>query len=428
MVETSTKKRYLVLMTVLPALLALTACGDGEEEAVLPLARPSAATEETFVIPDEPVVITIGNLTDKTGPGSNAIAQVDMALEDMIAHFNSEGLIHGVELKIINYDIQFDPARDIPGYEWLKERGADLLFSPVPSPPVTLKARLAKDKMLLFAIAATEEAFVPPGYVFCPGNSLCKNASYTILKWITENDPDFPKDRPAKIGGAFWTEAYGQELLGSAERYVKAHPEQYEWEGGFLTGFTFIWGPEVEALKDCDYVLPPVLMQNFVKEYRSAGHTAKFICTDAHMAFLQQIREMEIWDQIDKTLVVRPAKWWTDEGPLIDLARELLLTYRNDDAEEIIRSGVAYLTVKQVHIMFELIAETVTAVGAENFNSQALYDVAQSFSVTVDGIECDSFNQTKRTSTNYMRIYEVRAAAEDFFRVGPEWVPVVLEP
>ncbi len=428
MVEASTKERCLVLMAVLLAMLALTACGDGEEEEASPLARPSATIEDVSVIPTEPVVITIGNLTDKTGPASNGTSVVDMALEDMVAHFNNEGFIAGVELKIISYDTEYDPARDIPGYEWLKERGSDLFFSPVPSSPVTVKPRLEKDKMVLFSIAATREAFVPPGYVFSPGNTLGSNAIYTILKWITENDPDFPKDRPARIGGAFWTEAYGQELLGAAERYVKAHPEQFEWEGGFLTSFTFTWGPEVEELKDCDYLLAPILLHNFIKEYRSAGYTAKFICTDAHMAFLQQIRDAGIWDQIDKTLLVRPSKWWTDEGQLIDLTKEILQTYRADEADEIIQMGTGYLTIQQMYVMFELIAETVKAVGAENFDSQALYDIAQSFSVTIDGIENDSFSETKRTSTNYMRIYEVRAADEDFFSVGPEWVPVVSEP
>lgn len=409
----------ILLLTLLAVSTLMTACGQEEQEASP--GQPSDTVAET-------VVITIGNLTDITGPGANGVSKVDMALADTVAYYNSEGLIPGVELKVINYDTQFDPAKDIPGYEWLKDKGADLLFSPLPQSPVILKPRLAEDEMVLFAVAATREAFVPPGYVFCPGNSLVENSIYTLLEWIPENDPDFPADRPARIGGACWAEAYGQEMMAAAERYAKAHPDQYEWKGGFLSDFTFVWGSEVEALKDCDYVIPPVLLQNFVREYRTAGYTGKFICTDAHIAFIEQIKQMGLWDEIDKTLVVRPARWWNEEDPMVDLTIELLRTYREDKAEDIISSGVGYLSVKQICLMLELVAETVETVGAENFDSRALYDVAQSFSVTYDGIELDNYTETKRTSTNYLKIYEVSSAEGDLRAVGPEWVPLVLSP
>lgn len=413
---------------LLPVLLTVSslmmACGGGGEEAS-PAGRPSAVVDET---PAEPVMIIIGNLTDITGPGANGISKVDMALADTVAYFNSEGLIPGVELKIITYDTQFDPASDIPGYEWLKDRGADLLFSPLPQSPVILKPHLARDEMVLFAVAATMDAFVPPGYVFCPGNALVENSIYTLLEWIPENDPDFPEGRPARIGGACWSEAYGQDMLAAAERYAKAHPDQYEWEGGFLSDFTFVWSSEVEELKDCDYVIPPVLLHNFVSQYRSAGHTAKFICTDAHIAFLKQIKEMGIFDQIDGMLIVRPSKWWTDDGSMVELAKELLRRYRAGDAEAIMDSGVAYLAVRQVYVMLELIRETVEAVGAENFDSRALYETAQSFTMITDGVPLDSLSETKRTSTDYVKIYKVDSSYADLVPVSPEWIPIVIEP
>ncbi len=52
MVQTATKKRYLILLAVLPAMLALTACGGGGEEEPAPLTRPSVAIEDIPDIPD----------------------------------------------------------------------------------------------------------------------------------------------------------------------------------------------------------------------------------------------------------------------------------------------------------------------------------------------------------------------------------------
>jgi len=48
-----------------------------------------------------------------------------MALEDLVAYYNDSDLIPGVRLEVVVYDGQWDPARDIPGYEWLRGRGAD---------------------------------------------------------------------------------------------------------------------------------------------------------------------------------------------------------------------------------------------------------------------------------------------------------------
>jgi hypothetical protein len=156
-----------------------------------------------------------------------------MALEDTAEYYTENNLIPGVEFEVVTYDGQYDPSRDIPGYEWLKERGADFIFSPVGATAVTLKPFLEEDKMVLFMMAPHEDAFAPPGWVFAPGNSLFNEQMYTLLKWVAENDPDFPQDRPAKIGAAFWNESTGLAMLDGAEKYAEAHPEQYSWEGHY---------------------------------------------------------------------------------------------------------------------------------------------------------------------------------------------------
>lgn len=174
-------------------LLMLTACGGGDGEPQTPSPEPTLAPE--------PVVITIGNLADLTGPTSYALSIINVALADTVEYYNDRNLIPGVKLEVITYDGQYDPSNDIPGYEWLKEKGADLMYSAVAPAGLTLKSRLEKDQMVLFLLPAGKEAFVPPGYVFAPGYGFSESLGCNSLSWIAENDPGFPSDRRAKVGG-----------------------------------------------------------------------------------------------------------------------------------------------------------------------------------------------------------------------------------
>ncbi|NQT73659.1 MAG: hypothetical protein HQ553_12960 [Chloroflexi bacterium] len=291
-----------------------------------------------------------------------------------------------------------------------------------------LKPYVEKDEMVLFAWAPTKEAVSPPGYVFSPCNTLSEYTSYTLLKYVAENDPDFPKDRPAIIGGAYWAETHGSGILTGAQAYAEAHPDQYEWEAGYLVNFGFNWATEVEGLKDCDYVLPPVIMTYFVDQYRNAGYTAKFLATEAQLAFLDQIDESDLWDELDGAIFIRTSRWWNEDDEIVNLSKRLLQENHSGEAESIMRDGIGYLFVNGAVVLLNIISDTVEAVGPENFNSQALYDIAESFSFTIDGIERDSFSKTKRTSLNYLGIYEARGAEKNIFRSDPEWYPIIYEP
>ncbi len=385
-----------------------------------PTVSPESGTQE-------PVVITIGNHTDMSGVASSAMVVITKALEDITAYYNEENLIPGVTFEIITFDGGYNPEMDKPGYDQLKEQGADLFWGCVAKTPVTLKPYLEEDRMTFFTAAPATEAFVPPGWVFACGQTLVQWEAATLLKWIAENDPDYPKDRPAIVGGAFWDESYGVDCLAGAEEYVKAHPEQYEWAGGYISNWSFVWTEEVEGLKDCDYVFPPIPPNNFVRQYREAGHSAKLIGTDAHVAFLEQLDDAGLWEEFDGLLFIKPSQWWNDEGEIIALTNELLQIYRPHEAEEIKRTGTGYMAIQQLYVMFELIKAAAEIVGPEKLNSQAIYDASQSFSLTVDGCP-HSFSQSKRTSVDALAVYELRGAEKDCFRVDPRWLPVIYEP
>lgn len=404
-----------VIVLVLPMIIACSS--DGEEESNL---QPIEKTED--------VEITIGVISDKTGVTANAMGTIDMALQDLVAYYNKENVIPGVELRVITYDGQFDPAKDIAGYKWLREKGADLLFTGIPATSITLKHFLDEDEFMLFTPSASKEAIEPPGYVFSP-SALPGDLTFTLLKWIAENDWNYEAQGPAKVGAALWSSPYDVSLAKGMEQYCKDHPDQFEWTGAYLTHFTFTWGPEVEMLGDCDYVMGvPAGWTSFIKEYRNAGHTAKFIAVDAHAAFFGLLDDANLWDEIDGALMIKVSRWWNEDDEMIDLAKRLLRENHPDSAEETIRQGAGYLAIETVNQMLQIIKDAVEAVEPDNFNSRALYEAAASFSREIGDGYGYSFGDTKRASIDYVAIYEARAVEEDIFRVHSQWYPLAPAP
>lgn len=411
----------VVLLLVLSLLAACSSGDDEESPAIEPTDEP---TEDQ---PEE-VSITIGVLADLTGVAAVASEHLHASFEDLAEYFNEQILPAGVEIDIIMYDSQNDPAKDVPGYEWLKERGADLIFSAEGSAAVTMRRTVDEDQIVMFAATAGEEALIPPGYVFT-ASGLPEVEAYTYMKWIAENDWDYQTKGPAKIGGASWMDAFSTSVLEAIETYCEAHPEQFEWVGGHLTPFgTFTWGPEVEALKDCDYLFPPVIMTNFVKEYRAAGYSAKMLAASVQSAFMTAIDDAKLWDELDGALFMQTSKWWGDEGELINLTEELLMKNHASSAEKIRRAGSGYIAMQAWYPYFDMIAQTVERVGAENFTSQELYETAISYSLMVDGVEHITFSETKRSGPNYFRMYRMSDAEKAVVVADTEWIPVLREP
>ena len=420
----------ILIITTLSGL-SFVACGDDDETPVSDDAdiQEPQPTEKTPTLPEEEeLVITIGNLTDMTGPASNAMLVIDMALDDLVRHYNENNIIPSVRLKVIQYDSQMDPSKFIPGYEWLKEKGADFICTSLPGVAITLETLVNDDKKVLFSQAAEKAAFEPPGYVFMAG-PLADHEVFTLLKWIAENDWDYQTKGPAKIGGASWDDPKSRDALEAIEQYAEVHPDQFEWISGHLTPMaTFTWGPEVDALKDCDYLYPPGIMGNFVKEYRDAGHTAKLIGAGVHFAFRKMIDDAGLWDEIDGMLITTPNTYWNEEDELATLVKQILNEYHPDEAENIIQMGWTYLSMISDYPIVDIVARAVESVGPKSFDTQALFEAASSYTLTVEGILRFSYNESKRYSNDYYGIYEANSAQEDLIRIDPEWYYHVTQP
>lgn len=414
------RKWFAPAVSIIILLGVLASCENGDDAT-------GGQPTQTDTNPAEDVVITIGNLTDLTGVSATAMDRIHKALEDMVKYYNDQNLIPGVKINIETYDGQYDPSKDIPGYEYLKNKGADLIWAPAPVTAITLKPIVSEDKIPMFVASTGLDTLTPPGYTFSLG-TIPHCDSFSFLKWIAENDWDYQTNGPAKIGGAAWSDGISNAQFEAMKNYIDAHPDQYEWIGGFLTDFSFSWTTEIEALKDCDYVYPPIPMHTFVRDYYKSGGKAQLIGTDPHAGFLDMIDKGEYWDEIDGMLFIRGSRWWTEEGPIIDLTKELLYSNHGLKAEEIMRSGVGYLSAAQSYQLCEIIRLAAENVGPENIDSRSIYQAAVSYQETIDGVNRYSFNDTKRCSTNYYVIYKVDGERKDLFRVDPDWVSVSCEP
>lgn len=436
-----------ILLMILPVMIA---CGSDDESpgpsetpgptpTIVPAAieTPTVAAVTTTPTqaptPQEDVNVTIGVFSDITGMAATAMATIDEAIADLVRYFNEENLIPGANLEVITYDTQYNPANDIPGYEWLKERGADVMITGLPNTPVTVKPRIEEDGMLLFSMNTSEDMIEPPGNIFCC-NAPTPSFAYTLMKWIADHDWDYTAKGPAKIGAAGWAESYAITLFDAMEEYCKAHPDQFKWEGGYLTNNSVTWGPEVEALFDCDYIMIPATAfgpGSFIKDYRLADGKAKFLGTDAHLAFLHMIKASTDWDEFDGMLIISPYTWWNEDSETTNLANQLLDKYHSPKEVDRLRNwtGGAYIgTYAPVYTFLSVLAKAINDVGPANFSSQSLYDTATSFSVTFDGYKELDFSDTKRTSWNYLAIREVSATEEDIVRNDPAYYPVIYVP
>ncbi|MBT4511956.1 MAG: hypothetical protein HOC20_07095 [Chloroflexi bacterium] len=124
-------------------------------------------------------------------------------------------------------------------------------------------------------------------------------------------------------------------------------------------------------------------------------------------------------------LFIRESEFWTDEGEFIYLVKKLLIDNHPDDADKIKRSGVGYMVISHDLIMLEVIRNAAEAVGPENIDSQAIYEAAQNYSLTIDGIQRFSFTDTKRFGCDRVTVYEANGAEETIVRAEPEWIPLI---
>ena len=379
------------------------------------------------------VAITIGEITDLTGPGSPAVITLHYCLQDMISYYNDEGLIPGVKLKMVSWDNQYDPAREVLGYDWAKGKGAKVIVVVIPQSGVMLQPYANRDHVPIVALSTHKDTLDPPGWVFSMSNSADMHLK-SLLKWISEEHWNYAQEgRVFKLGLAGWSEPQILAIKQAMEEYQQDNPDQLDFVGSYIVPFsTMIWGHEIDALKDCDYIcVMGYPMGSFMKRFQEKGYHATFIDPSAGAASYRGfLVDMLGWEGLDGTLTSNSAPFWTDDTPIVRLARQLLELYRPGQAEDVIYAGLAY--VGGVHNLlnaFQILANAVEAVGAENFDGQAYYDAAIKFKTSGpmwEGYPQWEFTETKRYLVNSLIVSEFSAEVEDLVNLSG-WLPLITD-
>jgi len=384
---------------------------------------------------DEPgvVTITIGEITDLTGPGSPAVITLHYCLQDMISYYNDEGLIPGVRLKMVAWDNRYDPSREVLGYDWAKGKGAKVIVVIIPQSGVMLKPYADRDRMPIVALSTHRDTLHPPGWVFNMSNSADMHLK-TLLKWISEEHWNYAQEgRVFKFGLAGWSEPQILAIKKAIEEYVQDNPGQVDFVGSYIVPFgTMMWGHEVDALKGCDYIcVMGYPMGSFMKRFQEKGYNATFIDPSAGAASYRGfLVDMLGYGALDGTLTSNSAPFWSDKTPITDLARELLQRYRPQQAEDVIYAGLAY--VGGVHNLlntFQILANAIEAVGPENFSGQAFYDAAITYKTSGtlwEEYPQWEFTETKRYLVNDVIISEFSAEAKDLVNLSG-WLPLITD-
>jgi len=376
--------------------------------------------------------LVIGHISDMTGPASPALVPINYVVEDLARYYNEQNLIPGVTIKVVAYDARYDPSRDVPGWEWVRAKGAKVALTALPTTAETLKVFAERDSMPLWAMIESTYLTHPPGWVFCmnaPTNYLVK----TLLHWISEEDWDYQaRGREPKIGSAGWQEPYAIACKEAVQEYAEAHPDKFDYVAGLLAPLgTVSWSGEVETLKDCDYLLTPGTgtgIPTFMKEYRNRGCTGKFFSTESVAAYRGLVVDSVGYEAVDGMLESHPTRWWTESFPMVDLAKELLETYHPDEYEAFIHAGIGYIGgFQQCYAFYEILQEALETVGFEQFDGEAFYNTATGYSATWEGYEEWNLTDTKRYTWNYTGIYRWSAADSEIIRAVPEWLPLVEE-
>ena len=410
MIRTLMKRAICCLLVLLPLAALLSGCGGPSEQGV---------------------VIKIGEITDLTGPASPAIIPLHWGLQDIVRYYNDEGLIPGVKFSIVSWDDRYDPSRAVPGYDWVRGRGAKLIVCVPPPTAVALKSFADRDKFPICSLSTHEATLEPPGWVFCFSNSGYREMK-TFLKWTHDVDWTDPQRIP-KIGLVGWDEPNIHDYDSALKEYASAHPDQIEYVGARITPFGQIgWTAEVAALKNCDYIdAVGFPMGAFIKEFQSRGYHARFFDMLTASSYRGFLVDQLGWEALDGVLAVNMSLMWNEPVPVVDFAKTLLHRYHSKgEADSAIYAGLAYVGgIQELVAFFQILETAIKAVGAEDFNPQAFYDAAVQYKTEGPLWECHpqwSFSETKRYLADHIAIYKFDASAKDLVWVDG-WIPLVLE-
>lgn len=369
--------------------------------------------------------ITIGFLTDFTGPGGPSISKLYPVIQDLVKYYNDEQLIPDAKVRLISYDTAMDPAKYLPGYDWLKERGAKLIITSLPGGADTVKPFAERDEIPIFSFLYGKAMMEPPGAEWIFSITIASGPEVkTLLNWVSESNWDYAKGIP-KIGFYDWETSDGIDREAAIEEYCQAHPDKFDLVGSFLTP-SGAMNPvgEVEKLKDCDYIYTQSIQGTyFIKNYRDSGYHTQFLGSSTSFGFYEFYQSMLGWERLDGYISTMIVSWWGEDNAAVTLIKDFIDRYHPGKSPE--DMGASYYgAFIETRAVFEILQQAVGVVGAVNLNGQALRDAAVKYSLHYEGIPEYGFTDTVRYIVHGTAVYKWSAATKGMVRLS-DWLPLI---
>ncbi len=368
--------------------------------------------------------IVIGDLTDLTGPASNAMTPISWSLKDYSDYVNREGLIPGVTLSVVQYDTKYDTQRFQLGYDYVKSQGATVIWTGFPGCAEALKTRAEVDGLAIIEASASVPVVDNPGSVFCEAG-LMRGIVPAELAWLHEND--WQGTGPATIAMASWNVAPNPDTETALKKYCQEHPDQFTLEGTSLVpAGTMTWSAEVAKFKDCDYIWfgsgGAVAPATFISEYRAGGGTATLVSGGGTLcSYVGAISERAGWAACDGLLESINWAWWTYDSDQVDLAIRLLQENHPSEAPGMInRQALSGLLNAQVCV--ELLRAVVKDIGTDDLSGKAIYEGLQNASMQLPNFPKLDYSQGSREGLLYSQIWKWSAADQNLVLVS-DWIP-----
>ncbi|MCX5998752.1 MAG: ABC transporter substrate-binding protein [Chloroflexi bacterium] len=373
-------------------------------------------------------VIVIGSINDLSGPASSALKLVEWNLIDYVRYVNEKDPIPGVTLDVASYDCKYDPARYLSGYEWVKSKGAEVISCPITGTAETLKSYAAEDHKVIWVSSPSLVTAEPAGWVFSSCPLIGMNVK-TLLGWVSQQ-PEYSSTK-IKIASVACQDPAQLERVRGLKEYIAAHPDRYELVANVISPQnTMTWSGELTAVKNADIVCLAVVgpaAATFIAEFRAKGYSQRIISTDMTWGF-QKLIEDKVGDKqlLDGSWMTTPFGWWTDGYPLWEQAKQMLQEYRPSDADSIMQWGASYPADWYSVMIVDIIRKAVAEVGPENFNGQAFYDTALTWSMTAEGYNQWTFADGKRYAIRDVMAYEYEYKSGSWTMVPVSgWLPIV---
>jgi len=404
------KLTKIVVLVLLGALLAtlpgLVACGEDEAEG-----------------PE----IVYGYLWDLTGRAALGVTDKYKGLIDYLRMVEEEDLLPGVKIKAINYDTKSDYGRVVPGYLWLRGKGA-VMMSASPPDSELLRDRFEADQISFLGGTSMISLLDCEWYASVCGPM--ESQIEILMQWIMDTWEGTEKPKIGAIG--LRGVPYYEGQLDIVEAWVERYADEFDWLGAQMPPTTAMsFAAEVDKLTDSDFIFtfssgPPLAA--FTREARDRGYQNGFIgANDSYKGFWSLVKASVAPEYLDGIIVADYLPWWDDDVPFISKLKEYTLKYRPDEAEAAFSSTGRINGWAEGMILVDAVRRAVEEVGIENLDGVALKDALFATDMDIEGCgNAWTLTEDINCYAQTARLFEYEAAEDKWVAISGWYRPPSL--